>query len=196
MRKAPRALHLFAAVAGAITIYAWVIRYLLGTGPAPETLAFEQSAWIFWLYTLATFGALLLGPAAIIAAVDEKRPHHLFNLMCLISAWFGVGVGRAIGPDGYGGASMLFYWWGLAFVWTFLIAGSYLFARQTRYLAMRDWTVYGYALSWLPAMTIISFPVWQAISDMSVDEAMITSVTMPFAGSFVLAHWCIIELLD
>ena len=83
------------------------------------------------------------------------------------------------------------------FLWlTSVMPGAYLFAKQTRYLAMRDWTVYGYALSWLPAVIFLSFPIWQAISDMSIDEAMITSVTMPFAGSFVLAHWSIIEFLD
>ena len=183
--------------ASAVTLYAWIARFLITQDASLEAQAFTTHPWIFILYALGICTALISGPAALEKGISSKsRPSNIFCLACLTSAWSGVLLTHAVGPNGLGGVTLQFYWWGLAAVWTTLIAGIYLFAGQSRWLAMRDWTVYAYALAWLPAIIFITYPLWLSGMQMSSDEAIVTAAFMPFAGLFVLAHWYIVEIID
>ena len=186
-----------ALVASAVTIYAWVVKFLLIEQSNLEAQAFAASPWVFVLYALSVCSTLVTGPAAIKASITaQKPPGNIFCLACLLSAWSGVLLTHTIGSNGLGGVTLQFYWWGLAIVWTFLIGGIYVYSAQGRWLAMRDWTVYAYALAWLPAIIFISYPAWRLGMEMTPDEAVVTAALMPFAGLFVLAHWYIVDVID
>lgn len=183
--------------ASAVTLYAWMVRFLITQDSSIEAQAFTAQPWVFILYALGICTALITGPAELAKGISsKKRPSNVFCLACLLSAWSGVMLSHTVGPNGLGGVTLQFYWWGLAVVWTALIAGVYLFAAQSRWLAMRDWTVYAYALAWLPAIVFITYPLWRLGMKMSSDEAIVTAAFMPFAGLFVLAHWYIVEIID
>ena len=174
------------------------MKYLLVEDRSLEALMFKEQAWIFWFYAFSTCCALLSGPDALFSSINlpKQHPNQLFCLSCLFSAWSGAFLSYKIGPNGLGGTSLQFYWWGLGAVWTFLIGGIYVFASQARWLAARDWTIYAYALAWLPAIVFLTYPIWQAGMEMTRDEAIVTAAFMPFAGLFVLAHWLISDVID
>ncbi|MGR8946464.1 MAG: hypothetical protein ACU84Q_00350 [Gammaproteobacteria bacterium] len=190
-------LLLFASFGGAaVTIYAWIGQFLLSSNGSFESQVFKQQPAAFYLYALTAAASLLAGPRALRVASKENRLSRSFLVICVLVAWSGVYLSATIGSGGLGGVTMKFYWWGLALVWTFLLFGSVVLERTRKPLAARDWAVYAYALTWLPPIVFIIFPVWKRIANMSADEAMITSVTLPFAGAFVLAHWIILEFLE
>ena len=186
-----------ALAASGITLYAWVARFLFVDVGSLESETFNTAPWIFILYAASHCCALLTGPKALQRTIfDKVRPGNAFCLSCLLSAWCGVALTSLIGTDGLGGVTIKFYWWGLAIIWSILVAGIFLFAAQSRQLAMRDWTVYAYALCWLPAIIFISYPAWRILMNMTPNEAAVTAAFMPFAGIFVLAHWFIVDVID
>lgn len=189
-------LLLVAIGASILTVYDWLGKFILGADKSPEALAFADSPYVFVCYTISICACLIVGAVKIEQIIVARKTAPTFSLLCLIAAWGGVWVSAEIGPDGIGGETMHFYWWGLALVWTFLIAGAHWLEIKKRPLAVRDWMLYAYMLAWLPALIFLTFPLWALIDIMSLDEAMITAVTLPFASVFLVAHWVIVDVLD
>jgi hypothetical protein len=186
-------------IGSAITAYIWLAQFMgtpVPSAPSREAAAFAQAPIVFFLYVLCVCASLLLGPGSLKRAIEKNLPSTGFNIACLAVAASGIWLSKSIGHAGLGGSTMSFYWWALAMVWLFLMIGIGFAHKTNRPLVVRDWVIYSHGLTLLPPLTWITFALFNAFSSITPDEAMITAVTLPFAGVFVLAHWYILDVVE
>ncbi|MCC7410430.1 MAG: hypothetical protein IT495_02175 [Gammaproteobacteria bacterium] len=188
----------------AVVVYQFVLRFHVGGLPmaapeaagAPADPALFTRAWPYFVaYAGAATGALLLGPPALARALRSAPVGNAFFAACAAAAIAGAGLGIVVADQGTGGATMPFYWGGLAGIWLVCVAMA-LWARPRSTPALRDWTIYCYALALLPLTTWPSVPLWRQLAGMTADEAVITAVTMAFASHLLVAHYFIFERLE
>ena len=189
-------LYALSVIGSAIISYWFFLRFSLDDLSLAEARAFDASPLPFLLYVLSAITCLWLGPQALAKAVREHALDLRFNLCCIVCAWCGAWMSHAIGDDAVGGAAMQYYWFGLALVWSFIVLGVLLAHRRAKPLVVRDWTIYAYALCLLPVFIVPGIPIWASLPAMDADDAMVTAVTVPFAGIFLAVHWLIFERLE
>ena len=150
------------------------------------------------LYAAATALAVLSGPAAVRASIrGEGGPAApVFLAASVAAAVLGAVVAFALGTGSVGGADLLFYWSGLAYVWLVAVGVSVWGTVTGRRVVARDWLIHSYGLALLPITIYPMIPFWAWAMDMSIGGAVSTSVTLAFAGHFLVSFYVTVQLLD
>lgn len=161
---------------------------------AAAGLARFQAAWPFALLQVAAAAAAAWwGPAAVRRALDAGRVSPPFLAACAVSAVTAVVLAE---PGELGGRDLVAYAWGMGLLWLGALGMALWAARRGIAPAVRDWTVYSYAVALVPLTALPSIPLWAALIGMSGDEAAVSAFTLSAAFHVLVAHYWIFERLD
>lgn len=193
--------HLLIAKGIALFASAFVFMYwILAPHILPQhfiaAAAFRDTPLPFYMYAISNITTLLLGPGALARTIGYYQTESKFLAACFVCAWSGVWLSNTIGDQGIGGATMAFFWWSLALIWSFLLTGILFAIVTNRLLMARDWTINAYSLAFISPLAVVTLPVWNQYSAMNQNDAMLTAVTMPFAGVLFLANWYIFDVVE
>ncbi len=162
-----------------------------------DAMAFSAAPHWFVLYAAAAALAVLSGPAAVRASILGQRgpASVIFPAASVAAAVLGAVVAFALGPGSVGGTDLLFYWSGLAYVWLVAVGVSVWATLTGRRVVARDWLIHSYGLACLPITIYPMIPFWAWAMDMSIGGATSTSVTLAFAGHFLVSFYVTVQIL-
>lgn len=195
------------AACTALIVNQFVLRFFLPTDllaafttaeiAAHDAAAFRARWPVFFLYALGSTVALLTGPQAIADNIAGRRTAHpVFLGACLGSAAAGAGIAASLGAESLGGSAILFYWYGVALLWSFSVGMVYFGRARRSPLVARDWTLYSYAIAAAPLTFYATVPLWVAAAHMDREAAYLTGATIGLPAHLLIAHYVIVEILD
>lgn len=189
-----------AAAIGIITFSLAAYQFVVIPILEPANTATGSAVRTYWPifagYLIATALALGLAPGALRKAQIHGRTTGLFSVACIMVAICGGAMSLVNGKNGIGENVIHFYWNGLAIIWIASIAMVHLSEALKKPLAVRDWTVYSYAMLLLPLTIVPSMPIWPELFDLDAHQTIITATTSSFAAHFLIAHYVIFEHLE
>ncbi len=184
------------AIALLLATYQYFIQPMMAVEGTAESGAFARAWPLFAIYLAGLAVALSAGPRAVRRAISEGSSSVPFSAGCIVSALSGSAMSAVIGDRGVGQEIIFFYWAGLGVLWTASIAMIHTSERASKPEAVRDWSIYAYAMALLPLTVVPGIPIWPLLFELDAHEAVITAGTMAFAAHLLAAHYVIFEILE